>query len=188
MGIPPCPVIAAMRRHIPPLGIRGTPGHIEVRVAAEGRIVFRGPVSRRAVLRAGAASTAALSLAGCASVFGASAVPTDLQEMFHSYNLPRMKWWRKLILPAVFPSIVTGAITAAGGAWNASIVAEFVSSKDKTYIAHGIGALLTTAYQKGQYALLGAGIFTLCLMVVLLNKFLWRRLYGIAQERFALNT
>ncbi len=118
---------------------------------------------------------------------GASSVPTDLQEMFHSYNLPRKEWWLKLILPAIFPSIVTGAITAAGGAWNASIVAEFVAYNQKTYAAHGIGAYLTAAYQSGQYALLGAGIFTLCLMVVLLNKFVWRRLFNLAQDRYALN-
>ncbi|MDP4200525.1 MAG: ABC transporter permease subunit [Bacteroidota bacterium] len=120
-------------------------------------------------------------------IAGASAVPTDLQEMFASYRIPRKMWWWKLALPAIFPAIVTGAITAAGGAWNASIVSEFVQFKDKTYAAHGVGALLSIAYNKGQFALLGAGIFTLCLMVVLLNKFVWRRLYTLAQDRFALN-
>ena len=118
---------------------------------------------------------------------GASSVPTDLQEMFKSYNMPRKAWWRKLLLPAIFPSIVTGAITAAGGAWNASIIAEFVSYNQKTYAAHGIGALLSLAYLNGQFALLGAAIFSLCLMVVLINKFVWRKLYAIAQDRYALN-
>jgi NitT/TauT family transport system permease protein len=118
---------------------------------------------------------------------GASSIPTDLQEMFKSYNMPRKAWWRKLLLPAIFPSIVTGAITAAGGAWNASIIAEFVSYNGKTYAAHGIGGLLWSAYTDGQFALLGASIFSLCLMVVLINKFVWRRLYNIAQDRFALN-
>ena len=120
-------------------------------------------------------------------IAGASAVPTDLQEMFASYRIPRKAWWWKLALPAIFPSIVTGAITAAGGAWNASFVSEFVQYKDQTYAAHGVGALLSLTYVKGQFALFGAGIFTLCLIVVLLNKFLWRRLYAIAQDRFALN-
>ncbi len=120
-------------------------------------------------------------------IAGASAVPTDLQEMFHSYNIPRASLWKKLLLPAVFPSIVTGAITAAGGAWNASIVAEFVQASHKTYTAHGIGSLLMLAYGNGNYAVLGAGIFVLCLMVILLNRFVWRKLFNIAQDRFALN-
>lgn len=118
---------------------------------------------------------------------GASSVPNDLQEMFASYRIPRKIWWWKLALPAIFPSIVTGAITAAGGAWNASFVSEFVRYKDQTFAAHGVGALLAIAYEKGQFALLGAGVFTLCLIVVLVNKFLWRRLYALAQERYALN-
>ncbi len=118
---------------------------------------------------------------------GASSIPTDLQEMFRSYNIRRKVWWTKLILPALFPSIVTGAVTAAGGAWNASIIAEYVEYNKHTYVAHGIGALMWKAFIDGHFALLGAGIFSLCLMVVLLNKFVWRRLYGLAQERFALN-
>ena len=120
-------------------------------------------------------------------IAGASAIPTDLQEMFTSYNIPRKIWWTKLILPAIFPAIITGAITAAGGAWNASIIAEYVEYNKHTYAAHGVGALMWSAFGKGQFALLGAGIFTLCLMVVLLNKFLWRRLFNLAQDRFALN-
>jgi len=120
-------------------------------------------------------------------IAGASAIPTDLQEMFHSYRIPRWAMWKKLLLPAVFPAVVTGAITAAGGAWNASIVAEFVGYANKTYIAHGIGALLQVAFIQGHFALLGAGIFTLCLTVVLVNKFIWRRLFNLAQDRFALN-
>ena len=120
-------------------------------------------------------------------IAGASAIPTDLQEMFRSYRIPRAAKWKKLLLPAVFPSVVTGAITAAGGAWNASIVAEFVSYGQNTYTAKGIGALLQAAYVDGHYAMLGAGIFALCLMVICLNKFVWRKLFAIAQDRFALN-
>jgi NitT/TauT family transport system permease protein len=120
-------------------------------------------------------------------IAGASAIPTDLQEMFRSYRIPRGSLWKKLLLPAIFPSVVTGAITAAGGAWNASIVAEFVAYGHETFAAHGIGALLSEAYNSGNYTLLGAGIFTLCLMVVCLNKFIWRKLFAIAQDRFALN-
>ncbi len=120
-------------------------------------------------------------------IAGASAIPTDLREMFTSYKIPRRALWKKLLLPAIFPSLVTGAITAAGGAWNASIVAEFVAYGHETFAAHGIGALLQSAFLEGRYALLGAGIFALCVMVVLLNKFVWRRLFNLAQDRFALN-
>ncbi len=121
-------------------------------------------------------------------IAGASAIPTDLQEMSASYRITKKSLWRKLLLPAVFPSVVTGAITAAGGAWNASIVAEIVAYGHETFAAHGIGALLSMAYDKGNYALLGAGIFALCLMVVSINKFVWRKLFAIAQDRFALNS
>jgi NitT/TauT family transport system permease protein len=120
-------------------------------------------------------------------IAGASAIPTDLQEMFRSYRIPRASLWKKLLLPAVFPSVVTGAITAAGGAWNASIVAEFVAYGHEKFAAHGIGALLTEAYNSNNFTLLGAGIFALCLMVICLNKFVWRKLFAIAQDRFALN-
>jgi NitT/TauT family transport system permease protein len=120
-------------------------------------------------------------------IAGASAIPTDLQEMFQSYRIPRASLWKKLLLPAIFPSVVTGAITAAGGAWNASIVAEFVAYGHETFAAHGIGSLLTEAFADSHYALLGAGIFALCLMVICLNKFVWRKLFAIAQDRFALN-
>ncbi len=120
-------------------------------------------------------------------IAGASAIPTDLQEMSESYRITRRSRWRKLLLPAVFPSIVTGAITAAGGAWNASIVAEFVAYGHEKFAAHGIGALLTKAFDDGHYALLGAGIFSLCVMVISLNKFVWRKLFAIAQDRYALN-
>jgi NitT/TauT family transport system permease protein len=120
-------------------------------------------------------------------IAGASAIPTDLQEMFRSYRIPRASLWKKLLLPAIFPSVVTGAITAAGGAWNASIVAEFVAYGHEQFAAHGIGALLSEAYNNGNYTLLGAGIFTLCLMVICLNKFVWRKLFAVAQDRFALN-
>ena len=120
-------------------------------------------------------------------IAGASSIPSDLLEMFRSYNIPRKRLWTKLILPALFPSIVTGAVTAAGGAWNASIIAEYVEYNKHAYAAHGVGALMWQAFNDGKFAQLGAGIFTLCLMVVLLNKFVWRRLFNIAQDRFALN-
>jgi NitT/TauT family transport system permease protein len=120
-------------------------------------------------------------------IAGASSIPTDLREMFTSYKMPRRIWWRKLILPALFPSIITGAVTAAGGAWNASIVAEYVSYSGKHLIAHGLGSLISLATEKGNYPLLGASVLVMCVVVVGINKSLWRRLFNIAHERYALN-
>lgn len=121
-------------------------------------------------------------------IAGASSIPTDLRELFASYNVSRQMRWRKLILPALFPSIITGAVTAAGGAWNASIVAEYIQFNGKTLVAHGLGSLISLATLHGNYALLGASVLLMCLVVVSINKFIWRRLFALAQDRFALNT
>ncbi len=121
-------------------------------------------------------------------IAGASAIPTDLRELFASYDVPRKTRWKKLILPSLFPSIITGAVTAAGGAWNASIVAEYIPYNGKTLVAHGLGSLISLATVHGDYALLGASVLTMCVVVVSINKSIWRRLYVIAQDRYALNT
>jgi NitT/TauT family transport system permease protein len=121
-------------------------------------------------------------------IAGASSIPTDLRELFASYNVSRKMRWKKLILPALFPSIVTGAVTAAGGAWNASIVAEYIQFNGKTLVAHGLGSLISLATLHGNYALLGASVLLMCVVVVSINKFIWRRLFALAQDRFALNT
>jgi NitT/TauT family transport system permease protein len=120
-------------------------------------------------------------------IAGASAIPTDLREMFTSYHIPRAQRWRKLILPCLFPSIITGAVTAAGGAWNASIVAEYIDSKKPPLIAHGLGSLISVATARGNFPLLGASILVMCLLVVGINKTIWRRMFAFAQDRFALN-
>ncbi|MDP4231415.1 MAG: ABC transporter permease subunit [Bacteroidota bacterium] len=121
-------------------------------------------------------------------IAGASSIPTDLQELATSYSLPRNLKWRKLILPALFPSIVTGAITAAGGAWNASIIAENYVVPGKTRLtATGIGALISIASEKENFPMLIASTLALCLVVIGINKFFWRRLFAIAQDRYALN-
>ncbi len=121
-------------------------------------------------------------------IAGASAIPTDLQELATSYSLPRKLRWRKLILPALFPSIITGAITAAGGAWNASIIAEnYVVPGKERLTATGIGALISIASEKENFPMLIASTLALCLVVILINKFFWRRLFALAQNRYALN-
>ena len=92
--------------------------------------------------------------------------------------------WRIAILPALFPYIVTGLITASGGAWNASIVAEHVEFGGKTHATTGVGALIAQATAMGDYALLLAATLALVITVVLVNRFFWRRLYRLAEERY----
>jgi NitT/TauT family transport system permease protein len=118
---------------------------------------------------------------------GAGAMPHDLQEVATIYGLSRWARWRTLYLPAVFPYLVTGLITAAGGAWNASIVAEYVRYRGDTLIAPGLGSLITEATAAANFPLLAAGVLTMSLTLVTLNRTLWRRVYRIADERFSLN-
>ncbi len=118
---------------------------------------------------------------------GASAMPHDLRESATVYGLSRWARWRTLYLPAVFPYLLTGLITAAGGAWNASIVAEYVRYRGTTLIAPGLGSLITEATAAGNFPLLAAGVLTMSLSLVLINRTVWRRLYRLADERFSLN-
>jgi len=118
---------------------------------------------------------------------GAGAMPHDLQEVATIYGLSRWARWRTLYLPAVFPYLVTGLITAAGGAWNASIVAEYVRYRGQTLVAPGLGSLITQATAAANFPLLAAGVLTMSLALVTLNRTLWRRVYRIADERFSLN-
>jgi NitT/TauT family transport system permease protein len=117
---------------------------------------------------------------------GASAIPTDLREAADTYRLGGWRRWRTLELPVVFPYLVTGLVTAAGGSWNASIVAEMVRFRGATLVAPGLGALITQATAAGDFPLLGAGVLTMAVAVVLINRFGWRRLYRLAETRYAL--
>lgn len=120
-------------------------------------------------------------------IAGASAIPNDLREASESLRLPRALWWRKLILPAIFPSYVTGGITAAGGAWNASIVAEIVSYSGTTLTATGLGAYIADATSAGDAGRILIGVTVMSLYVVGLNRLFWRRLYALAERRFSLS-
>ncbi|MVU78508.1 ABC transporter permease subunit [Nocardia sp. ET3-3] len=119
-------------------------------------------------------------------IAGAAAVPTDLREAAANLRLPRRLWWRTLILPAIFPSFVTGAITAAGGAWNASIVAEIVQWKDTTLTATGLGAYIAEATRDGDWPRILIGVLAMSAFVVGINRLFWRRLYALAQRRYSL--
>ncbi len=117
-------------------------------------------------------------------IAGASAIPQDLKFTATLLRLGTWNRWRILILPALFPYIVTGAIAAGGGAWNASIVAEYVDFAGKTVYTTGIGSTIARATASGDYPLLLASTLVMVVTVVLINRLIWRRLYRVAQERF----
>jgi NitT/TauT family transport system permease protein len=119
-------------------------------------------------------------------VAGAMAIPADLREAARSYRIGGFQRFRLVLFPAVFPYLVTGWVTAAGGAWNASIVAEYVSFRGSTLSTWGIGAQISRAAEQGKFALLAAGVVVLSATVVAFNRTVWRRLYQIAEERFSL--
>lgn len=120
------------------------------------------------------------------TIAGAMAVPNDLREMATNMRLTGWPLWRKLILPAIFPAWVTGAITASGGAWNASIVSEVVSWGDKTLKAEGIGAYIANATTIGDAPRIVLGVSFMCVFVVATNRLFWRRLYALAETRYRL--
>ncbi len=118
---------------------------------------------------------------------GASAIPHDLDEAADVYAMKGGARWRKLFVPAVFPFLVTGLVTAAGGAWNASIVAETLTWRGKTLETFGLGSLITKATRDANFPLLTAGVLTMSLALVLLNRLVWRRLYRLAETKYSLN-
>ena len=118
---------------------------------------------------------------------GLSAVPGDLREAAGIFGVRGWQWWRKVILPAIFPYYVTGAITASGGSWNASIVAEVVSWGDKRLEARGLGSYISDATAAGDYARVALGIAMMSLFVILLNRTFWRPLYSYAERRLRLD-
>jgi NitT/TauT family transport system permease protein len=119
-------------------------------------------------------------------IAGASAVPSDLKDAMDNLDVHGWERWRRMILPAVFPAYVTGAITAAGGAWNASIVAEIVTYNHRQLVASGLGSFITQASSHSDFHEIIAGILVMSVYVTGLNALLWRRLYSVAESKFAL--
>jgi NitT/TauT family transport system permease protein len=117
-------------------------------------------------------------------IAGAAAIPQDLRYTTDLLRLDSIDRWRTLILPALFPYIITGAITASGGAWNASIVAEYVEFGGQTHATSGAGALIARATTASDYPLLLASTLALILAVILINRTFWRRLYRLAERRY----
>jgi NitT/TauT family transport system permease protein len=119
-------------------------------------------------------------------IAGASAFPTDLREVSTMFRLRTWQWWRQVMLPGILPYYVTGALTAAGGSWNASIVAEVASWGDTKLKAAGLGSYIAEASAAGDYPRVVLGIAVMSVMVIACNRLLWRPLYRLAEQRYRL--
>ena len=120
-------------------------------------------------------------------IAGTMAYPNDFREAASNFRMHGWQWWRQVMLPGIFPYFVTGAITAAGGAWNASIVAEAVSWGDTKITAHGLGAYIAENTAAGDYSKIVLGIVVTSLLVTAFNRLLWRPLYAYAEDRLRLD-
>jgi NitT/TauT family transport system permease protein len=122
------------------------------------------------------------------AIAGAQAIPADLREASRALGLGIGTRWRRLYLPCVFPSLVTGLVTAAGGAWNAAIVSEYVVTADGVQIAFGLGSLINQATIAGDFSLLAASVATMTGGVVTVNRYVWKPLWRLAEQRYRLGT
>jgi len=120
------------------------------------------------------------------TIGGAAAFPNDLREAAANFHVHGWDWWRQVILPGIAPYYLTGAITASGGSWNASIVAEYVKWKDQTVVAHGVGAYIAAATDKGDFPRIVLGVAVMSIFVTLFNRLFWRQLYAYAERRLRL--
>ena len=120
-------------------------------------------------------------------IAGATAYPNDYKEAAKNFHIRGWQWWRRVMLPGIFPYYVTGAITASGGAWNASIVSEFVQWGDTKIEAHGLGAYIAQMTAAGDFPKIILGIAMMSLFVTLFNRMLWRPMYAFAEARLRLD-
>ncbi|HTN78981.1 MAG TPA: ABC transporter permease subunit, partial [Acidimicrobiales bacterium] len=119
------------------------------------------------------------------TIAGAQAIPGDLTEAMDNLGVRGWQRWRRFIIPAIFPAYVTGGITASGGAWNASIVAEVVRYGSTTLTATGLGAYIAHATQTGDFHQVIAGVAVMALYIVTVNRLFWRRLYDLAERKYS---
>ncbi len=119
-------------------------------------------------------------------IAGAMTIPHELHEAATVYRFTRVQRWKRVLLPGVFPHLVTGWVTAAGGAWNASIVSEYVHASGTLRTTDGLGALISRAAEGEQFALLAAGVLAMAVVVVAINRTFWKRLYDVAERKYAL--
>lgn len=120
-------------------------------------------------------------------IAGASAFPNDYKEAAVNFRIRGWLWWRKVMLPGIFPYYVTGAITASGGAWNASIVSEFVSWGQDKVVAHGLGAYIAQTTAAGDFPKITLGVVVMAIFVVAFNRLVWRPMYAVAENKLRLN-
>jgi len=120
-------------------------------------------------------------------IAGAMSYPNDYKEATKNFRIRGWQWWRQAILPGIFPYYVTGAITASGGAWNASIVSEFVQWGDTKVVAHGLGSYIAQTTAAGDFPKIILGIAVMSLFVTLFNRLLWRPMYAYAESRLRLD-
>jgi NitT/TauT family transport system permease protein len=119
-------------------------------------------------------------------IAGAAAFPNDLREAAANFRIHGWDWWARVMLPGILPYYFTGAITASGGSWNASIVAEYVKWKDQSVVAHGIGAYISQATEKGDFPKIVLGVAMMSIFVAFFNRLFWRQLYALAERRLRL--
>jgi len=119
-------------------------------------------------------------------IAGAMAIPTDLREVATLFQFSTVQRWRTLILPGIFPYLITGLVTASGGAWNASIIAEYFHLKNQTLQTVGLGATISAATDSGQFQILLFATIVMAMMVVTINRLVWRPLYRLAETRYKL--
>jgi NitT/TauT family transport system permease protein len=120
-------------------------------------------------------------------IAGAMSYPNDYKEATKNFRIRGWQWWRQAMLPGIFPYYVTGAITASGGAWNASIVSEFVQWGDTKVVAHGLGSYIAQTTAAGDFPKIILGIAVMSLFVTLFNRLLWRPMYAYAESRLRLD-
>ncbi|WP_053132744.1 ABC transporter permease subunit [Pseudomonas sp. MIACH] len=120
-------------------------------------------------------------------IAGASAFPNDYKEAAANFRIRGWLWWRKVMLPGIFPYYVTGAITASGGAWNASIVSEYVSWGQDNVVAHGLGAYIAQTTAAGDFPKIALGVVVMSIFVVAFNRAVWRPMYAMAENKLRLN-
>lgn len=119
-------------------------------------------------------------------IAGAMSIPSDLREVTSLYRFGRWQRWTKLILPGIFPYLITGMVTASGGAWNASVMAEYSHVKGKTLQTIGLGAQISSATDSGRFPIILLATVFISLMVVTMNRLVWRKLYRLAETRYKL--
>jgi NitT/TauT family transport system permease protein len=119
-------------------------------------------------------------------IAGAMAIPSEFREVSEIFRFNRLDRWRTVILPGIFPYLLTGLVTASGGAWNASIIAEYFHFKGQVLSTFGLGSLISSATDAGNFSLLLLSTVVMATLVVTVNRLLWRPLYRVAEQRYKL--